>query len=326
MAMRELGKLEPVPVREIWPHEERDFTPWLANNLHLLNEVLDLELEVIDTESTHPGAGRVDILAKDKDDDANVIIENQLGHSDDSHFARLIGYAASRDARILIWVAGGFWEWHLHMLDWLNQEIGIAAYGVEVSAWRIGNAFAPHLRCVAWPTPQSRRKANTPGDLVAQYNHFYEPLLERFRKADMLQPPGPIGVFHTRWRSFRTGYENERVVYAIGIANEKAWAYLSAYGPKHKRVYRALCEHQAQIDAYMSGAEVKWHEGGKESWIAVTTPASLEDAEEKIEATRVWMFDNLLKLKDAVQPHLDEVMRKLPANAIPVPDVAESAH
>ena len=141
----------------------------------------------------------------------------------------------------------------------------------------------------------------------------------------MLRPPGPIGVFRTQWRSFRTGYENERVVYAIGIANGKAWAFLSAYGLKHKRVYRALREHRPQIDADISGTEVEWREGGRESWIAVKTPASLEDAEEKIEATRIWMFDNLLKLKDAVQPHLDEVMRKLPANAIPVPDVADSA-
>lgn len=324
MPLTELGKLEPVPVREIWPHEERDFTPWLANNLHLLNEVLDLELEVIDTESTLPRAGRVDILAKDKDDDANVIIENQLGYSDDSHFARLIGYAASRDARILIWVAGGFGEWHRRMLDWLNQEIGIAAYGVEVSAWRIGNTFAPYLRCVAWPTSQARRKSDTPSGVAARHAHFYEPLLERFREAGMLRPPGPIGVFRTPWRSFCTGYENERVVYAIGIANGEAWAFLSAYSQKRKQIYRALCEHQTQIDAYMGGAKVEWHEGGKESWIAVKTPASLEDAEEKIEATRIWMFDNLLKLKDAVQPHLDEVMRKLSANAITVPDVAES--
>jgi hypothetical protein len=26
----ELGRLEPVPVRDVWPHEANDFTPWLA--------------------------------------------------------------------------------------------------------------------------------------------------------------------------------------------------------------------------------------------------------------------------------------------------------
>ena len=321
MPMRELGKLEPVSVREIWPHEERDFTPWLANNLHLLNEVLDLELEVIDTESTHPGAGRVDILAKDKDDNANVIIENQLGHSDDSHFARLIGYAASRDARILIWVAGGFWEWHLHMLDWLNQEIGIAAYGVEVSAWRIGNAFAPDLRCVVRPASRSRRKSDTPSGVATPHALFYRPLVEQLRKAGM--PPVGIGGWRGRWRSFPTGHEG--VVYALRIVNGEAWAFLDAYSAEHRQIYRALCEHQAQIDADMSGTELEWHEDENESWIAVKTPASLEDAEGKIEATRVWMFDNLLKLKDAVQPHLDEVMRKLPTISILVPNGAESA-
>ena len=153
MTIPELGKLESVRPRAIWPHEERDFTPWLAQNLHLLNESLDLDLELIDTESHLTGAGRVDILAKDNDRDALVIIENQLDSSDDDHFARLIGYAASREARILIWVTGGFYEWHRRMLDWLNAADGIDAYGVEVSAWRIGAALAPN--CAASPGPAS---------------------------------------------------------------------------------------------------------------------------------------------------------------------------
>ena len=65
MATRDLETLDQVPVREIWPHEENDFTPWLADNLYLLGQLLELKLELLQVEAELPDAGRVDILAKD---------------------------------------------------------------------------------------------------------------------------------------------------------------------------------------------------------------------------------------------------------------------
>ena len=81
MATRDLGTLEQVPVREIWPHEENNFTPWLADNLHLLGQILELKLELLQVEAEMPDAGRVDILAKDMTSGATVVIENQLEYS-----------------------------------------------------------------------------------------------------------------------------------------------------------------------------------------------------------------------------------------------------
>ena len=72
-------------------------------------------------EVTLPVAGRVDICAKQVGTDAKVVIENQLGWSDNSHCLRLLGYAADMDASILVWVAAGFTSYHKRILKWLNE-------------------------------------------------------------------------------------------------------------------------------------------------------------------------------------------------------------
>ena len=43
----ELGKVERVDVRTIWPHEAHDFTPWLASRLDLLGDALGMDLELV---------------------------------------------------------------------------------------------------------------------------------------------------------------------------------------------------------------------------------------------------------------------------------------
>ena len=33
-----IGRLRRVSLREVWPHEAQDFTPWLAENIDVLNK------------------------------------------------------------------------------------------------------------------------------------------------------------------------------------------------------------------------------------------------------------------------------------------------
>ena len=39
-----IGKLERVPLREVWEHEAYDFTQWLQDNIEVLNDALGLTL------------------------------------------------------------------------------------------------------------------------------------------------------------------------------------------------------------------------------------------------------------------------------------------
>ena len=161
-----------------------------------------------------PGRGRVDILARQATTVATVVIENQLGMSDESHFSRLLGYAANREAGILVWVARGFTDYYCSILRWLNASDTIDVYAVEVRAYRVGNSLAANFRTVVEP-PQAQAGTSAPPRETASthYAEFYRPLVTQLRRSGM-QAVGK-GGWRGRWRSFQTGYPH--TVYATGL-------------------------------------------------------------------------------------------------------------
>lgn len=323
MSTRRIAKLEPVAVRDIWPHEEYDFTPWLAEpeNLEQLGQTLDMNLELVDREVNLPGAGRVDILARDADNETPVVIENQLTGSDDGHFLRLLGYAANSDARTLVWLATSFTDWHRSILDWLNQADGIDVYGVEVSGWRVGEYFAPQFRLeVAPPNPRCRPVVEDRRSGNRAFGHYYRPLTSRLRTEGIVAMGGRHGGFTGSYRSFRTGYEDQRIYYALQIGDNegKSWVWLLLNNSDIQRtVYDTLYEDREQIAAEMANVELEWEtaEDGSFSWVGASTDASLNASEEELEQTRAWMFDNLVQLRNAIQPRLNRVVAELPVVA-----------
>ena len=126
----ELGRVETVNVREGWPDEARDFTPWLARNLNLLGEALGMKLELIQREAP-VGPYSLDIRAKEVDRDVTVAIENQLEETNITHLGQLLLYSAGANARITIWVAPEFGYEHAQTLHRLNEwtRDGIDFYG-----------------------------------------------------------------------------------------------------------------------------------------------------------------------------------------------------
>ena len=98
-----VGRLEYVPLREIWKHEAYDFTTWLFENCDVLNEQLGLTISPIEKEKS-VGPFNVDILGEDSAGRA-VIIENQLTRTDHDHLGKLLTYMSNLDAKVAIWVS-----------------------------------------------------------------------------------------------------------------------------------------------------------------------------------------------------------------------------
>lgn len=152
----------------------------MAENIAELSMTVGMALTVgdpvKDTE-VQVGAGRIDILATDKDTGRPIIIENQLESSDWDHLGRMLFYAASQDADTIIWIAREFKEEHWLTLKWLNQRTGSQArfFGIAVEVWSIENSPpAPHFRVVVapddWRRGSPRRVPNN------QYREFWQTL------------------------------------------------------------------------------------------------------------------------------------------------------
>lgn len=160
MSEKKLARLESVELREQWPDEAGDFTPWLAQeeNLALLGETLGIELE-LEAQEKSVGPFRADILCKDTDSNAWVLIENQLEKTDHNHLGQLLTYASGLEAVIIIWIASSFTEEHRSTLDWLNRitDKSFHFFGLEVELWRIGDSpRAPKFNIVSKPNDWSR--------------------------------------------------------------------------------------------------------------------------------------------------------------------------
>jgi hypothetical protein len=76
MPNEKIGRLQRVPLREVWRHEAYDFTQWLQENIDVLNVALDMNLVNVEREQA-AGSFSIDLVAEDESG-GTTIIENQL--------------------------------------------------------------------------------------------------------------------------------------------------------------------------------------------------------------------------------------------------------
>ena len=192
-----LGRLSSVPPREVWKHEALSFTPWLRDNVDVLNEVLGMDLELDAAE--HPvGSFSLDLIGRDAATGTTVIVENQLEQSDHSHLGQLITYAAGTEPTTILWIATDFRPEHRAALDWLNERTDEETrfFGVVIRVVQIGDSdYAPAFDLVAQPNDWEKRVKRETRPASAResvYREFWEAVLERIRQS------------HPHWTNART--------------------------------------------------------------------------------------------------------------------------
>ena len=321
MADQELGRIEEVDLRQIWPGEAADFTPWLAEHLDLLGEALHLDdLSLVEAEG-QVGTFAVDVVAETEA--GIVVIENQLEGTDHTHLGQLLTYAAGRDARTLIWITPKFRDEHRAALDWLNhwtpEEIEV--YGVEVRAIRIGDSMpAPEFRPVAFPNTWSRQSGSrarnsSQRSTDERFRTFWQALLEEGRERGLtnrknarasmhISLPPPVGDRHVHYGvSFLSG-NRVRVELDIRTPDPK----------RNSEIHEQLKSRREGVEEKI-GFKLDWEKPtrGSSEAIQVIDEGSIDDSPEELERIRKWMLDTVEKLRQVIDPLLIDIVAELDA-------------
>lgn len=154
-----IGKIVKVPLRELWPKEDKDFTVWLEENIDYLNDVLDLNIS-IESREEKVGPFKVDLYGDDGFGN-KVIIENQLEKTDHTHLGQIITYLTNLNANTAIWITKEPIDEHAEAIDWLNLTTpdDIAFYLIKIEAIKIGDqeGVAPLFTIVKKPSVEKKQ-------------------------------------------------------------------------------------------------------------------------------------------------------------------------
>lgn len=318
--MADLGVIERVDLREVWPHEAQDFTPWRAENLDKLGEALGLELELQSAEAA-VGPFALDVLARDANGNGPVVIENQLGPTDHTHLGQLLTYAAGYDAYAVIWLTREFREEHRQVLDWLNHRTGEGTqfFGVVVEAWRIDSSRpAPHFKLAAMPNDWQKRlsaverqtRSSTLSDREKRYAAYWRALDEMMRDHNFVRDGDETA---NSWAVFESEFEG--ITWNTSFQSKgRAWVELYLSAGKMGRewadqVHEWLEERRMDIETEL-GYTLNWgtHLRARNYRISAEHPGRITDDEETLVELREWMRNQLLAFDVVFAPIIQEIV------------------
>jgi hypothetical protein len=210
-----IGKIERVPLREVWPHEAYNLTTWLEDNIDVLGDAVGLPLVSAERERS-AGAFSVDLIAQDASG-RTVVIENQLERSDHDHLGKLITYTAMTDADVAIWIVAEPRPEHVRAISWLNDSAPADLYLVKIEGIRIGSSEpAPLLTLIVRPSAEGRQAGEVKRDLAEGASirrRFWTGLLDRARPRTRLH--GAISPGDDSWISASAGKSGLSFTYTV---------------------------------------------------------------------------------------------------------------
>lgn len=250
--MAEIGRLIEVDVRELWKHEQYDFSNWLVkdSNIEYLNEILGLTLIEVDKE-INVGPYRCDIVATDETSGLKVIIENQLESTNHDHLGKIITYASGLDAKVIVWIVREAKEEHRAAIEWLNNYTSseIDFFLIEIHAYKIGDSNpAPKFEVVEKPNDFVKRSKNKDdGELNTSqterlifWTQFNEKILSKGKPFNLRKPTTD------HWYDVAIGTSAAKI--AVDLVNKENCIVIELYIHSDKELYDSLFEKKNEIE------------------------------------------------------------------------------
>lgn len=260
--MNKLGTLKEVNIRELWKHEQYDFSNWLAKeeNIQLLNDEIGLTLTDINKE-VYVGSYRCDLVAVDETTGEKVIIENQLEATNHDHLGKLITYAAGLGVDTIIWIVKEAREEHRAAIEWLNNNTSkeINFFLIELHAYQIDDSRpAPMLKIIEKPNDFVKNSKNNykDGELnrsqserLCFWDEFNKVLIERKKPFNVRKPS-------TRhWYDVSIGSSEAHV--GISLISKNNYIAVELYINDNKGLFDELLTHKDEIEKQI-GVSLEW--------------------------------------------------------------------
>jgi len=308
-----VGKIERVPLHEVWKHEAHDFTRWLEGNIDVLNEVLDVTLSSPEREKS-AGDFKVDLTAEDSAGNP-VVIENQLGKSDHDHLGKLITYVAAYDAKAAVWIVANPRPEHVSAVAWLNESLSASFYLVKVEAIRIGDSDpAPLLTLIVGPSEESREVGEEKKELAVRHilrRKFWTALLEMAKAKTKLHAGISPGT--ANWVGTGAGMSGLGLNYVVRQHDATVELYVDRgpdAGDESKALFDSLAGHRDAIESAFGGA-LEWQrlEGKRACRIKVDVTLGGYVDEEKWPVIHEAMVDAMVRFEQALKPFIAKLKK-----------------
>lgn len=307
-----IGKLERVPLREVWSHEAYDFTQWLEQNIDVINEALDLDIVSVDREQA-AGKFSIDLVGEDQAG-RKLIIENQLEKSDHDHLGKLITYLTAMQANAAIWIVREPRPEHVAAIGWLNQSLDADFYMVKVEAVRIGNSpAAPLLTLISGPSQEAKDVGMARKEFAERYairNRWWTDLIERSKPKSRLHAHITPGDYS--WIGVSSGFRGLNFNYSVKQDSRTAELYIDrgkGCEDENKALFDQLEEHKAEIEAAFGGP-LNWEglEGKRACRISLTlADGGYRSADELWPQLQDTQIDAMIRLERAMKPFIQKL-------------------
>lgn len=257
-----IGKLEEVELRELWKHEQHNFSEWLSKkeNISELDNILGLSLTDIKKE-VRAGVYHCDLVAVDETSGIKVVIENQLEVSDHDHLGKVITYASGLDAQVAVWIVKKAKEEHKSAIEWLNNntDSSINFFLIELHACKIGTSLpAPYFEVIEKPNDFIKNNKvygeqgnlnKTQSERLKFWEQLNEILINR-KKPFNLRKATP-----RNWYDIAIGTSKAHIT--INLVNTKSVIYVDLYINNDKELYDYLHDNKDLIENEV-GTKLIW--------------------------------------------------------------------
>lgn len=258
-----LGRMKEVDIRDLWKHEQYDFSNWLAKeeNIEYLNDILGLTLVNIDKE-VYVGGYRCDLVAKDETSSTKIIIENQLEPTNHDHLGKIITYASGLGASVIVWIVKEAREEHRSAIEWLNNMTSdeVNFFLIEIHAYKIGDSDpAPYFKVVEEPNDFIKSNKSSKGnngemnraksECFAFWTDFNEVLIEKGKPFNLRK------ATTDHWYNVALGKSGVHV--DITLVNKEGHIGVGVYIDDDKELFDQFEENKDDIEIAL-GFSMEW--------------------------------------------------------------------